>query len=572
MSTVRRTFRGGVALLLLGALFSGAASLADHAVAPAAGTRPAGADLNKRILDFASQKFFLAPKYIDDAYRTRLPDAIIGALGSETREGEIAQIVAELFGRISEGQLKTIVTDALALRKTIEDKPQAERTPSDNEVSAFLTRILWGAKILRGGAPGFEPLAAVNPTGPKFEAFRAALPPAHELVQRANREGFYTLLDQASNGATPAIREAAQSALRSRFASVLPFLKGQSDAKNDELVRKFASAVKFENDGDGSVLDILDASKAPHRIVLGKNPEKFAANIAQAFQEYAALQAALNDMQLAPQKHGDVRGNVFRPREAPPTPPTPNADPDAKMAEWFLTNKCLKCHDQDAEGKMKLFDSKGNVLDPTRIPQILEVFQEKHVTGAMLKKIREAKASMTEADKANLRAWAAKHGVPDFDMNGKNGVTPSPSPSPPQPAPPSKMPDTVKEALKQNYFKGFVDPKTLAETLKAKGAHAPILNIGIVEDIQDAKHIGNLGKADGVRALEAFEKTLPSKNDEVIIYCGCCQLDTCPNVLTALRVLRERGYTNVRILNLPDDLETDWKAHGYPMAPTQPGG
>jgi hypothetical protein len=54
------------------------------------------------------------------------------------------------------------------------------------------------------------------------------------------------------------------------------------------------------------------------------------------------------------------------------------------------------------------------------------------------------------------------------------------------------------------------------------------------------------------------------KNADIVIYCGCCPMDKCPNVRPAYRALKELGFTNVRVLSLPTNIHTDWDSKDYP--------
>jgi thiosulfate/3-mercaptopyruvate sulfurtransferase len=47
------------------------------------------------------------------------------------------------------------------------------------------------------------------------------------------------------------------------------------------------------------------------------------------------------------------------------------------------------------------------------------------------------------------------------------------------------------------------------------------------------------------------------------LYCGCCPLQRCPNLKPAFLILRDIGFTNLRVLLLPNDFNTDWIEKGY---------
>ena len=91
-----------------------------------------------------------------------------------------------------------------------------------------------------------------------------------------------------------------------------------------------------------------------------------------------------------------------------------------------------------------------------------------------------------------------------------------------------------------------------------------ILNIGAVEDIKDAAHIGPVDKPENMKKLQAVLHTLP-KNKPIVIYCGCCPFAKCPNIRPAFNELKAEGFTDVHLLNLPQNLETNWIKKGYTM-------
>jgi len=110
----------------------------------------------------------------------------------------------------------------------------------------------------------------------------------------------------------------------------------------------------------------------------------------------------------------------------------------------------------------------------------------------------------------------------------------------------------------------LLDPAALAGQLKT-GNGPVIFNIGAVEDIKTAKHVGPVNDAKNLAKFKGMIAALP-KNTTVVIYCGCCALPKCPNVRPAYRELKAAGFTNIRILNLPVNLKTNWIAAGFPLA------
>ena len=83
--------------------------------------------------------------------------------------------------------------------------------------------------------------------------------------------------------------------------------------------------------------------------------------------------------------------------------------------------------------------------------------------------------------------------------------------------------------------------------------------------IPGSQYAGPASKPEGLAALKKLVANLP-RNQEVIIYCGCCPWDDCPNIRPAYRALKEMGFTNFKVLDIPERLGTDWTAKGYPIA------
>lgn len=114
--------------------------------------------------------------------------------------------------------------------------------------------------------------------------------------------------------------------------------------------------------------------------------------------------------------------------------------------------------------------------------------------------------------------------------------------------------------------KDLMEPSALAAILsnpKAKQAH--IFNIGVVDDIKGAKKMGGAS----VNAnLEKFKKALSSlpKNTLVVVYCGCCPFEKCPNIRPAFNLMKSMGFSNGKLLNLPTNLKQNWIDKGYPLA------
>ncbi len=119
--------------------------------------------------------------------------------------------------------------------------------------------------------------------------------------------------------------------------------------------------------------------------------------------------------------------------------------------------------------------------------------------------------------------------------------------------------------------KQLKDPAALAKVLKDPKAAKPVIfNVGPVEQIKGAIQIGPTVSDDNLAALRKQLGKL-AKDKEVVIYCGCCPFQRCPNIRPAFDLLKELKFTNAKLLNLPMNLNEDWTSKGYPMEGPQSG-
>ena len=82
--------------------------------------------------------------------------------------------------------------------------------------------------------------------------------------------------------------------------------------------------------------------------------------------------------------------------------------------------------------------------------------------------------------------------------------------------------------------------------------------------IRGAELMGPAGRPEGMEKLKARAASL-SHDQQVVIYCGCCPYDHCPNVRPAYQELQKMGFSKVRVLYLPTSFGTDWADKGYPV-------
>jgi len=108
------------------------------------------------------------------------------------------------------------------------------------------------------------------------------------------------------------------------------------------------------------------------------------------------------------------------------------------------------------------------------------------------------------------------------------------------------------------------------EIASAKGANSlTIIYVGFRTlfeggHIAEASFHGTASKEEGLAELKKWVNALP-RSTNLVIYCGCCPFDHCPNIRPAYTALHGMGFTHVRVLVLPTSFAADWVEKGYPM-------
>jgi hypothetical protein len=111
----------------------------------------------------------------------------------------------------------------------------------------------------------------------------------------------------------------------------------------------------------------------------------------------------------------------------------------------------------------------------------------------------------------------------------------------------------------------LLEPAKLAEIIKDPKAIKPmIINVGPTPLIKGAKFIGAAEDPANKERLKSMVKDLP-KGKDIVLYCGCCKLEDCWNIHEADKIMTSMGFTNYRILNMPEDFTVDWHTKGYPI-------
>jgi len=120
-------------------------------------------------------------------------------------------------------------------------------------------------------------------------------------------------------------------------------------------------------------------------------------------------------------------------------------------------------------------------------------------------------------------------------------------------------------------FRDLLQPAELMRLLHDAGGDKPLLlqtgshALYAEAHIPESEYVGAAGDGDGLRALESRAKSL-DKHQFLVIYCGCCAWDRCPNIRPAYQQLHALGFTRIKVLYLAENLGANWVDKGYPVA------
>lgn len=134
-------------------------------------------------------------------------------------------------------------------------------------------------------------------------------------------------------------------------------------------------------------------------------------------------------------------------------------------------------------------------------------------------------------------------------------------------AQPSAGPGSANSIPKSN----LVQPAELNQLLQASATSKPVVfQVGsrmLFEEahIRGAIYAGPGADSSGLDLLRAQAGKL-SHSASIVIYCGCCPWNRCPNIGPAFHLLRQMGFTHVKALYLADNFGTDWVNKGFPVA------
>jgi hypothetical protein len=116
----------------------------------------------------------------------------------------------------------------------------------------------------------------------------------------------------------------------------------------------------------------------------------------------------------------------------------------------------------------------------------------------------------------------------------------------------------------------LIQPAELNQLLMAGGADKPlVLQVGsrvlfAQAHIAGSEFAGAGSQPEGLEQLQKRVSSLP-RQTMIVLYCGCCPWNRCPNVGPAFSLLRRLGFTNAKVLYVANNLGTDWVDKRYPV-------
>jgi thiosulfate/3-mercaptopyruvate sulfurtransferase len=109
----------------------------------------------------------------------------------------------------------------------------------------------------------------------------------------------------------------------------------------------------------------------------------------------------------------------------------------------------------------------------------------------------------------------------------------------------------------------LMPPSELAALIKEKKNVPLVFSVGPGATIPGSRSIGMVRDEENITKFKKQLDNLP-KDTRIVVYCGCCPYEHCPNVRPAIQALKDLKFTNYMLLDLPHNIKIDWIDKGYP--------
>ena len=115
-----------------------------------------------------------------------------------------------------------------------------------------------------------------------------------------------------------------------------------------------------------------------------------------------------------------------------------------------------------------------------------------------------------------------------------------------------------------------IEPEALAKLLQSQSGPKPVvLHVGFKNFYDQAKipgsdYAGPCSKPEGLDLLRKRVSSVAHKQ-LIVLYCGCCPWDKCPNAKPAYEALHAMGFTNVKVVHISENFGANWVTPGLPV-------
>jgi hypothetical protein len=110
----------------------------------------------------------------------------------------------------------------------------------------------------------------------------------------------------------------------------------------------------------------------------------------------------------------------------------------------------------------------------------------------------------------------------------------------------------------------LIEPAQAVKSLN----NALVIHVGFPVLYRSAHITGSVfaGPGSTPEGIEALKKAVEGqpRTREIVLYCGCCPMEKCPNIRPAFAALHQLGFTHVKAMSIPTNLKTDWIDKGFP--------
>ena len=121
--------------------------------------------------------------------------------------------------------------------------------------------------------------------------------------------------------------------------------------------------------------------------------------------------------------------------------------------------------------------------------------------------------------------------------------------------------------------KQVIQPAALAGQLQGSGNKPLLLQVGFESlygqgHIPGSKYCGPARDSGGIARLKTCLQGV-SHSRPIVLYCGCCPWQECPNIRPAFKALKAMGFSEVKVVHIEANFGRDWARKGYPVSTGQ---